>query len=319
VTTLSVVIPATDRRATLDAVVAAIERAVPAPEELIVVDSPRSLGPAGARNLGARRAQGDVIVFVDADVEVHEDAFRRIRSAFDRDTALTAIFGSYDDAPGADGIISDFRNLLHHHVHHQGAGVATTFWAGLGAIRRDVFLNLGGFDEERFPQASVEDIELGMRLYERGERVVLDPAIQGKHLKSWTFSTMTKTDLLRRGVPWLRLVFERPSGSTALNLGWTHRIGTAASLLLVTGLVRRNFWFAGGALAFLIVQRSRSRSLLIYARMRRRGGRAVRDRAAFRRCSAHASAKPAAVASCAALTSNPTLKLSLNARRKSAV
>jgi glycosyltransferase involved in cell wall biosynthesis len=267
VTTLSVVIPATDRRATLDAVVAAIERAVPAPEELIVVDSPRSLGPAGARNLGARRAQGDVIVFVDADVEVHEDAFRRIRSAFDRDTALTAIFGSYDDAPGADGIISDFRNLLHHHVHHQGAGVATTFWAGLGAIRRDVFLNLGGFDEERFPQASVEDIELGMRLYERGERVVLDPAIQGKHLKSWTFSTMTKTDLLRRGVPWLRLVFERPSGSTALNLGWTHRIGTAASLLLVTGIVRRNFWFAGGALAFLIVLERRFYGLLF----RRRG------------------------------------------------
>ncbi|MDF2754156.1 MAG: pglI 2, partial [Gaiellaceae bacterium] len=82
-------------------------------------------------------------MFVDADVEVHEDAFQRIRSAFNGDPGLAAIFGSYDDAPGADGIVSDFRNLLHHHVHHQGAGVATTFWAGLGAIRREVFLDLG--------------------------------------------------------------------------------------------------------------------------------------------------------------------------------
>ena len=266
-TTLSVVIPATDRPATLNAVVAAVERAAAAPEELIVVDSPQHLGPAAARNLGARRAGGDVIVFVDADVEVHEDAFGRIRSAFDRDQTLAAIFGSYDDAPGADGIVSDFRNLLHHHVHHQGAGIATTFWAGLGAIRREVFLGVGGFDEDRFPLASVEDIELGMRLHERGERVVLDPGIQGKHLKRWTLSSMTKTDLLRRGIPWLRLMFERRSQSTALNLGWKHQIGTAASLLLVTSIVRRKLWFAGGALALLIALERRFYVLLF----RRRG------------------------------------------------
>jgi glycosyltransferase involved in cell wall biosynthesis len=266
-TTLSVVIPATDRPVTLGTVVAAAERATGVPEELIVVDSPRDLGPAAARNRGARQASGNVIVFVDADVEVHEDAFQRIRSAFDGDPGLAAIFGSYDDAPGADGIVSDFRNLLHHHVHHQGAGVATTFWAGLGAIRREVFLDLGGFDEERFPRPSVEDIELGMRLHERGHRALLDPAIQGKHLKTWTLLNMTKTDLLQRGVPWLRLILERRSQSTALNLGWRNRVGTAASLLLVVGLVRRRFWVSGGALALLVALEGRFYVLLL----RRRG------------------------------------------------
>jgi len=266
-TTLSVVIPATDTPATLGAVVAAAERTTGPPEELIVVDSPQGMGPAAARNRGARQASGTVIVFVDADVEVHEDAFQRIRSAFDGDPGLAAIFGSYDDSPGADGMVSDFRNLLHHHVHHQGAGVATTFWAGLGAIRREVFLDLGGFDEERFPRPSVEDIELGMRLYERGKRAVLDPAIQGKHLKRWTLLSMTKTDLLQRGVPWLRLILERRSQSTALNLGWRHRVGTAASLLLVAGLLRRRFWVSGGALALLVALEGRFYVLLL----RRRG------------------------------------------------
>jgi glycosyltransferase involved in cell wall biosynthesis len=266
-TTLTAVIPATDRPPTLARAVAAIERAASAPEELIVVDRPSHLSPAAARNLGSRQASGDVLVFVDADVEVQRDAFVRIRSAFENDADLAAVFGSYDDDPGAPGLVSDFRNLLHHYVHHQGAGAATTFWAGLGAVRRDVFLELDGFDEERFPQPSVEDIDLGSRLHANGRRIVLDPRIQGKHLKQWTLSSMAETDLLRRGVPWLRLVLEGRSRSTALNLGWSHRIGTGASLLIFVGLLRRNSWLVGSMLVLLIVLERRFYLLLL----RRRG------------------------------------------------
>ena len=251
--TLAAVIPATDGRATLQRAVAAVQRAEASPEELIVVDQPAALGPAAARNLGARRAQCDILVFVDADVEVHQDAFARIRNALDRDPNLAAVFGSYDDDPGASGIVSDFRNLLHHHVHQENAGVATTFWAGIGGIRRDVFLELGGFDEERFPHSSVEDIELGSRLHARGGHVRLDPTIQGKHLKEWTLASMIKTDLLRRGVPWLRLVLEKRSGATDLNLGWRHRVSTIASLLMLLGLMRRSSRLVGTMLALLIV------------------------------------------------------------------
>lgn len=272
---LSVVIPATDGRVTLDRSVGAIRRALAGPEELIVVDRPQRLGPAAARNLGSREAGGDVLVFVDADVEVHEDVFIRIRSAFDGDRHLAALFGSYDDDPGPAGIVSDFRNLLHHHVHHESAGNATTFWAGLGAIRRDVFLELGGFDESRdaarVPHASIEDIELGMRLHSLGGRIVLDPTVQGKHLKKWTLVSMTETDLIRRGVPWLRLILENPEAGSSLNLTWSHRIATAGSIGVLVGLLRRQFWLAGGTLALVIVLDRHFYALLL----RRRGARAL--------------------------------------------
>jgi hypothetical protein len=74
---LTVVIPATDRRPTLQRAVDAVERALEGPEQLVIVDHPPNLSPAPARNLGGLQAIGDILVFVDADVE---DALRCARS-----------------------------------------------------------------------------------------------------------------------------------------------------------------------------------------------------------------------------------------------
>jgi hypothetical protein len=264
---LCAVIPATDAKLRARQCVEAIRRAAQAPDEIVVVDEPPGLGPAAARNEGARRATADVLVFVDSDVEVHPDAFQRIRAAFGNDPGLVAVFGSYDDDPGSDGVVSVFRNLLHHHVHQAGRGPATTFWAGLGAVRRDAFLASGGFDEQRFPRPSIEDIELGMRLASNGSRIVLDPEIQGKHLKRWTLGGMARTDLLSRGAPWVRLLLERGSSSTALNLSWRNRLSAVASVTLAAGVGLRSPRLAGGSLGLIVLLNGS-----FYLLLRRRGG-----------------------------------------------
>jgi hypothetical protein len=257
-TRLSVVVPATDSPPTLAVCRAALEHAVAALEttggtaEVLVVDSPAFLPVCTARNTGARRATGDVVVFVDADVEVHADALVRIAAAF-ADPTLTALFGSYDDAPSRGGPVAAFRNLLHHHVHQGAGGPAQTFWSGLGAVRREVFLAAGGFDEQRFAVPSVEDIDLGVRLVARGARIVLDPRIQGTHLKAWTLRSMVVTDFARRGVPWVALQLRHGSArSTALNLGWRHRVSALACAVGVLALLARRPAAAGSALAVLL-------------------------------------------------------------------
>lgn len=222
-------------------------------------------GPAAARNAGAARATGEVIVFVDADVEPRPDAFARIRAAFDAEPELGALFGSYDADPEASGIVSRFRNLLHHTVHQGAAGRAETFWAGLGAIRRDLFLAVGGFDAERYPEPSVEDIELGMRLSAAGALVRLDPLVQGTHLKRWTLVEMLRTDLLRRGIPWVVLLLRERRHSRALNLGWRHRLSTMGSLTALVALAARRLRLLATAIAALLAL-NRPLYVLLYRR-----------------------------------------------------
>ena len=256
------IVPATDRPETLDRCREAIEAAADAPEEVVVVETPVGATPAEARNTGALLTSADVLVFLDADVLVALDVFTRIRAAFASDPSLTGLFGSYDDAPTDATTVSRFRNLLTHHVHQSGAGPATTFWSGLGAIRRRRFMAVDGFDPRR---RYLEDIELGMRLAEAGDRVRLDPGLLCKHLKVWTLPGMVRTDLLRRGAPWTGLLFERRCSSTALNLAWRHRVSAAASVL-VLGAVGARRPLPGGAAVVAIAVLNRRFYRLLWAR-----------------------------------------------------
>jgi GT2 family glycosyltransferase len=263
--TLTAVIPATNAPSTLGACLNAIAAAEGPPEQVVVVKE--GGGPASARNAGAADATCDVVVFVDADVLPHADAFTRIRDAFDGDPGLTAVFGSYDDTPADPGTVSQFRNLLHHHIHQQGAGAAPTFWAGLGAVRAEVFRAAGGFDAERYRLPSVEDIDLGTRLVADGGRIVLDPLLQGTHLKRWTLPDMVRTDLWQRGVPWVELVRRHGAGSTTLNLGWRHRASAVAAVVAAAGAVRGRPLTTAAGLAALVALNHDFYELLL----RRRG------------------------------------------------
>ncbi len=236
---LAVVIPATNDPPTLERCLAAVEASSEPPDEVHVVRDAGAPGPAAARNAGVRRTAADVVAFVDADVVVHADALRRLREAFADDAGLAAVFGAYDDEPAADGAVSGFRNLLHHHVHHRSPGPATTFWAGLGAVRRDAFLAVGGFDEDRYRRPSIEDVELGSRLAAAGFRIELRPDVQGTHLKRWSLLEMLRTDFLLRGLPWSELLLAGAADRTALNLGWRHRASALASLGAAAAVARR--------------------------------------------------------------------------------
>ncbi len=124
-------------------------------------------------------------------------------------------------------------------MHQRSRSEAWTFWAGCGAIRREVFAAMRGF-EESYSRPCVEDIELGLRLRAAGHRIDLNRRIQVTHLKRWTFPSLVRTDVVDRGIPWLLLMLRARTMPTDLNITRTHRFSVAlvcAMVLLCVGAV----------------------------------------------------------------------------------
>lgn len=269
--TLSVVVPVKDGGDVLRRCLRGLRSSSLADFELIVVDDGSSdgsaalaegfdarvlrneipLGPAAARNAGAEAATAPLVFFLDADVVPHPETLARAVARLDADPGLAALFGSYDERPAASGLVSRFRNLLHHYVHQQGdfvddARPVHTFWTGCGAIRRGVFLDLGGFDPQRYRRPAIEDIELGYRLHRAGHRIVLARDVQATHWKRWTLRKVIVTDIFQRGVPWTLLMLRSKVAETDLNVSRAQKLCVALTGLAILSTAATPWSPAGG-------------------------------------------------------------------------
>lgn len=242
-------------------------------------------GPAFARNRGVEAARGEIVFFIDSDVLVSPDVFSRVMELFERHPQYDAIFGSYDESPGEADFLSQYKNLLHAFVHQQASSEGHTFWSGCGAVRRSVFVELGGFDEMRYSRPSIEDIDLGCRMRAAGHRILLAKDLRVKHLKRWTLAGLLKTDIFDRAIPWTRLILRDRSLPNDLNLSTLQRLSAVLSLglagllglsllqpagwLLLTWIILfvffTGFWSWMGSKALLPLQRNQVGNGLLFS------------------------------------------------------
>ena len=270
--TLSVIIPVHYGGDNFRRCLSSIAAAVPPANEIIVVADgdtdgswhfaeefgaqvlrvPVPQGPAHARNFGAQSAQGDILFFIDADVVIPPDAISKVKSTFNNNPQLAALFGSYDDEPAEMNFLSQYKNLIHHYVHQMSREEASTFWAGCGAIRRQIFMEFGGFDES-YRKPSIEDIELGYRLKRAGYHIRLSKRLQVKHLKRWGIISLTKSDFFDRALPWTDLILRDRQFVNDLNLRFSSRLSVILTYGLLLALIGGLWWPGLFAVACVLI------------------------------------------------------------------
>jgi mycofactocin system glycosyltransferase len=198
---VTIVVPVRDREGELAACLASL-RAVRYPRRLldvVVVDDgsarpsavpggvrllrlPASLGPAGARNAGAREASGEVLAFVDSDCLADPGWLQALVPEL-ADAEVAAVGGRILAASERSWLerYEAVRSPLDlgpaRAIAGPGRPVPYLVTANL-LVRRADFERTGGFDERlRWG----EDVELCWRLHRAGRRLVYQPAGQVRH------------------------------------------------------------------------------------------------------------------------------------------
>ena len=162
-----------------------------------VIPSGGRLGPAGARNRGVAEASGDVLFFVDSDVMVRPDTLRRLAEAFTADPTLDGVIAVQAPAMRFRNICSRYKNLWMYYTYARRAGEdVPLFYTTAAAIRRQAFLDSGGFDLN-YRDPNVEDTDFGQTLARQGYRIRVLPDLEVEHVKGYDLRGLLRTDFLR--------------------------------------------------------------------------------------------------------------------------
>lgn len=178
-----------------------------------LVPGPRR-GCCGARNLGMRRARGDVVVLLNADVRLPPDFLTRIARhyAAGADYALVE-----SEVINQEKLFARFIEMSHRDWHARfGAGAE---WTEGFSCRREAAAKVG-FIPGDYPVTFCRDWFLGKALHEAGFKKVIDRSIMVTHRaperfpEYWRvrrargrFSALTQRFILKRPPPSLVLRF----------------------------------------------------------------------------------------------------------------
>jgi len=244
--------------------VAALERQLPADGEILVADDgdPGTLptlagarvvpvhggNPGRARNEGAARARGGILLFTDADVHLADDWVSNAMALFE-DPAVLAIQGNTRSrgTPRLAALLDhEYREFVRSHA---ATGYADMCDSRCFGIRREVF--------ERFPfddtEPYVEDAQLGRRLYEAGIAIRFESkwqvehdtrgSVRGELVRFRGYASASQRHLLRSG----RDLFRSPAGAPPRGPG-ASLLRVAARLPFASKSLGRAAWVTARAL-----------------------------------------------------------------------
>ncbi len=170
-----------------------------------IIEMEQNAGPAKARNRGVREAKGDIIFFLDSDVMVLDGTIQAVKDYFDKDPSAKCVIGICSTEALNDGFVPHYMAMFEYiHLIDQQYESVSVFAPRCGAIKKEFFLEIGGYDEE-YKGADVEDFELARRI-NKTDTIILNPEMMVKHQFA-DFKQALKI-YFKRTVMWVKLFFK---------------------------------------------------------------------------------------------------------------
>jgi len=172
--TVSIIIPCRDKKDNINGLLKDISsQRVSFDKEVIKITN---ISPPGkARNAGARKAKGEVLIFIDCDIRLGNNSFlANLVNQLIEDKNIGAICSAIRIPPDSSWFQIRYAGEIAHSespIVDKLTDVQVASSACL-AIRKDLFFQIGGFNEDIIRG---EDSVLSFRIQKAGYRVVLAP------------------------------------------------------------------------------------------------------------------------------------------------
>jgi glycosyltransferase involved in cell wall biosynthesis len=188
----------------IDETVGKIKRFIEKYKNIKLVQGKGRLYASQGRNLGAKRAKGSILLFIDSDGKIQQDTIEKILKSFEKEKDAVAVIGLFSRNCKYKNFMSIYKNLYMHYTLVNLPKYAPITTGFMTAIKKEIFEKIQGYNENL---RSVEDVELGERLISEDYKIYLNKKLQVEHLKKYFLWRLLKNDF-ERVIPWVRLLLK---------------------------------------------------------------------------------------------------------------
>tara|TARA_Y100000816_G_C26104766_1_gene586650 strand:- start:1679 stop:2674 length:996 start_codon:yes stop_codon:yes gene_type:complete len=145
-----------------------------------LIELKKNSGSATARNTGAKEANGQILVFLDSDVIIKDDALGKINQKF-LNREIHLLQGIYSHQPSYKNFTTQYLQSYNcYYLFSKGTEYTQTLCTCFISMRKNLFFDLGCFDEI-FKSSNSEDEDFGYKVLEKGYKIPVDRTLETFH------------------------------------------------------------------------------------------------------------------------------------------
>ena len=156
-----------------------------------IIELEENKGPAFARNTGANSASGDILLFLDSDCIVKNDALMNVDEIF-KNKKANVVQGVYSHKPNYKSINTQYQQSFYcYYTWQENLDYTDSLTSMYFALKKETFIESEGFNIN-IKYATAEDEEFGYALINKGYKISISRKLSVEHKVNYTLLKFIK-------------------------------------------------------------------------------------------------------------------------------